>query len=94
MQEGRDCINDVADALRDGVRKIDEFCYAIMPKDIAHAVSDLNKALLTQVRDFVDWKIQWNEDRLAGGDRMREEWREKCRQQAGTEAGADAATEV
>ena len=90
MQEGRDCINDVADAFWDGLRKIDEFSYAILPKDVAHAVSDLNKALLTQVRDFVDWKIQWNDDRLAGGDRIREEWREKCRQQA----GADATTEV
>ena len=90
MEQGRDCINDVTGALWDGVRKIDEFCYAIMPKDIAHAVSDLNKALLTQVRDFVDWKIQWNDDRLAGGDQMREEWREKCRQQT----GPDATTEV
>ena len=91
MKDGRECVNDLADALWDGLRKIDEFSYAILPKDIAHAVSDLNKAFLTEVRNFVDWKIRWNEDRLAGGDRMREEWREKCRQEAGTTDTATSA---
>jgi hypothetical protein len=90
MQEGRDCVNDVTGALMDGLRKIDEFCYAIMPKDVAHAVGDLNKAVLTQFRNFVDWKIRWNDDRVAGADRMREEWREKCR----PEPTVDATTEV
>ena len=89
MKDGRECVNDVAGALWDGVRKIDEFCYAIMPKDVAHAVSDLNKALLTQFRDFVDWKIRWNDERVEGADRMREEWREKCRRESGTEPVTD-----
>lgn len=89
MKDGRECVNDVADALWDGLRKIDEFSYAILPKDVAHAVSDLNKSLLTQFRNFVDWKIRWNEERLAGGDRMREEWREKCRRESGTEPVTD-----
>lgn len=80
MRDGRECMNDVADAFWDGLRKMDEFCYAILPKDVAHAVSDLNKSLLTEVREFVDWKIRWNDERLEGADRMREEWREKCRQ--------------
>ncbi|HEX5964357.1 MAG TPA: hypothetical protein VFY51_00440 [Pyrinomonadaceae bacterium] len=86
MKEARDCVNDVCGAVMDGVRKIDEFCYAILPKDVAHAVGDLNKSLLTQFRDFVDWRIRWNEESVAGGDRMREEWREKCRQQTATDA--------
>jgi hypothetical protein len=86
MKEGRDCVSDVCGAVLDGVRKIDEFCYAILPKDVAHAVNDLNNALLTQLRDFVDWKVRWNDDRVAGGDKMREEWREKCRQETATDA--------
>jgi hypothetical protein len=86
MDEGRDCVNDVCGAVLEGVRKIDEFCYAILPRDVAHAVADLNKAVLTQFRNFVDWKISWNDDRVAGGDRMRDEWREKCRREAGTNA--------
>ena len=82
MKEARECVNDVCEAVLDGVRKIDEACYAILPRDIAHAMADLNKAVLTQFRDLIEWKILWNKDRVAGGDRMREEWREKCRREA------------
>jgi hypothetical protein len=82
MKEAGECVNDVCGAVLDGVRKIDEFCYAILPKDVAHAMSDLNKAVLNQFRDLIDWKIRWNDDRVAGGDRMREEWREKCERES------------
>jgi hypothetical protein len=82
MKEARECVNDVCGAVMDGVRRIDEFCYAILPKDVAHAMSDLNKAVLNQFRDLIDWKIRWNDDRVAGGDRMREEWREKCERES------------
>ncbi len=81
MKEGRECVNDVCGAVMDGVRRIDEVCYAILPKDVAHAVADLNKSLLNQVRNFIDWKIRWNDEVLDGGDRLREEWREKCRRE-------------
>ncbi len=83
MKEARDCVNDVCGAVMDGVRRIDEISYAIMPRDLAHAVADLNKAVLNQFRDLIDWKIRWNDDVLEGGDRMREEWREKCRREHG-----------
>ncbi len=89
MQEGRDCVSDVCVALRDGLRQIGDFSYAIMPKDVAHACGDLNKALLNQFRNLVDWEIRWTEDRVAGGDRMREEWREKCRRETATDATSE-----
>jgi hypothetical protein len=84
MEEGRDRVNDVCGAVMDGVRKIDEFCYAILPKDVAHAVADLNKAVLSQFREFIDWKIRWNDECVEGADKLREEWREKCRRETGT----------
>ena len=86
MKEGRDCVNDVCGAVMDGVRKIDEFSYAILPRDVAHAVADLNKSLLNQFRELIDWKIRWNDEVLAGGDRLREEWREKCQRESSTTA--------
>lgn len=85
MQEGRNCVNDVAGAVCDGLRQIGDFTYAIMPRDLAHAVGDLKKAVLTQVRSVVDWEIGWIDDRVAGGDKLREAWREKCRQQSGAD---------
>jgi hypothetical protein len=87
MQEGRDCVKDVCAAVGDGLRQIGDFSYAIMPKDVAHALGDLKKALLSQIRCAVDWEIGWIDDRVAGGDRLRDEWREKCqREQAGQTA--------
>ena len=79
MEERGDPIRDVADAVITGLRQIGDVSYAILPKDMAHALGDLKKAVLTQVRCVVDWEMGWIDERVAGGDRLREEWREKCR---------------
>lgn len=79
MEEARDRIRECADAVLDGLRQIGDVSYAILPKDMAHALGDLKKAVLTQVRCVVDWEMGWIDERVAGGDKIREEWREKCR---------------
>ena len=86
MKDAQECVNDVCTAVRDGLRQIGDFSYAIMPKDVAHAVGDFKKAVLSQIRCAVDWEIGWIDDRVAGGDKMREEWREKCHQKTTTDA--------
>jgi hypothetical protein len=85
MQEARSCANDVVDAVCDAFRQIGDVSFAIFPKDVAHALGDLQKAVLSTARRCVDWEIQWTEDRVAGGDRLRDEWREKCRHTAATD---------
>ena len=80
MDEARDPVRECGEAVCEGLRQIGDFSYAIFPKDVAHALGDQNKALLNQIRCLVDWEIRWTDERVAGGDRMREEWREKCRQ--------------
>ena len=85
MQDGRDPVCEVKDAVCDGLRQIGDFSYAILPKDVAHALADLKKAVLSQIRCLVDWEIGWIDDRVAGGDRLREEWRDKCQQQTSAE---------
>ena len=80
QQEGRDCVSDVADAIRDGLRQIGDISYAIMPRDVAHAVADFKKSVIWTIRGALDLEINWINDRVAGGDALREEWREKCRQ--------------
>lgn len=86
MQEARDSVHSAAEAVCDGLRQIGDFSYAIMPRDLAHALGDLKKAVLNQVRSAVDWEIEWIDDRIAGGDRLREEWRQKCKEQASADA--------
>jgi hypothetical protein len=33
------------------------------------------------VRNFLNWEIDWIDERVAGGDRLRDEWRDKCRKE-------------
>jgi hypothetical protein len=78
MQEGRDPIRDVADAVLGGLRQIGDCSYAIMPKDIAHSVAGFKKAVLVQLTTALQWEMEWIDNRVAGGDKLREEWRERC----------------
>lgn len=84
MQEARSCVDDVANAICDSFRQIGDFSYAILPKEVAHAVGDLNKALLSSVRSALECQIDWIDERVAGGDKLREEWRAKCRRETAT----------
>jgi hypothetical protein len=54
MEEGRDPVRDCTEAVCDGLRQIGDFSYAIMPKDMAHALGDLKKAVLSQIRCLGD----------------------------------------
>ena len=78
MNEAQDRVRDAADAVCDGMRQMCDVSCAIMPKDLAHAVGDVQKAVLSQIRGMADWGIGWIDDRVAGGDRLREEWRQNC----------------
>ncbi|MFN2533239.1 MAG: hypothetical protein ABR555_18300 [Pyrinomonadaceae bacterium] len=79
MEEARDSVNCAADAVCDALRYLGDISYAVLPKDMAHAVGDFKKAFWTNVRNLIEKEIGWVDERVAGGDRLREEWREKCR---------------
>jgi len=80
MDEPRDAIRDACNAVWDGLRQIGDCSYAILPKDIAHSLAGLQKAVLTQLTTAFQWEMEWIDNRVAGADKLREEWREKCRQ--------------
>ena len=88
MQEGRDPIRDACKAVWDGLSQIGDFSYAILPRDLAHSIGNLKKDLLYQIRGAVDWEVDWINARVAGGDKLREEWRKKCEREQ--QASADA----
>lgn len=85
MEEARERINNAAEAICDGLRQIGDISYAILPKDIAHSLADFKKAFLSNIRSVVDWEMTWVDDRVAGGDKLREEWKEKCKQHTSTD---------
>ena len=73
---GRNMVNELSDALR----YIGDVSYAILPKELAHNLGDLKKSFLTTIRSLIDKDIEWVEARVAGGDRVREEWQQRCNQ--------------
>jgi hypothetical protein len=86
MQACSDPVRDVKDAVCDGLRQIGDFSYAILPKDIAHSLANFKKAVLTELTTCLQWEMEWIDNRVAGGDKLREEWREKCRRQTAADA--------
>ncbi|MEP6820464.1 MAG: hypothetical protein ABJA18_13090 [bacterium] len=71
---GKDVINELTDALR----YIGDVSYAILPKELAHNLGDLKKSFLSSIRSLIDKDIEWVDARVAGGDKVREEWQQKC----------------
>jgi hypothetical protein len=74
----RGLVNELGDALR----YLGDASYAILPKEVAHNLGDLKKSFLGTIRTLIDKDIEWVEARVAGGDRVREEWQQKCRDKA------------
>ena len=70
--------SNVMNELCDALRYLGDASYAILPKDIAHNLGDLKKSFLSTIRTFIDKDIEWVDARVSGGDRLREEWEQKC----------------
>jgi hypothetical protein len=71
--------NNIVNELCDAVRYIGDVSYAILPRDVAHNLADLKKSFLTTIRSLIDKDIEWVDARVAGGDKVRAEWQEKCK---------------
>ena len=88
MDEARDPIGSATSEICAAFRYLGDVSYAILPQQVAHDLGDLKKKILTNIRSCVDScvdkDLEWIDARVAGGDRLREEWRQACnRNQAG-----------
>lgn len=79
MEEAGERLNNAANAVCDGLRYLGDAAYAVLPRDVAHALGDFKKAVLSNVRSAIDWEMGWVDERVAGGDRLREEWQQSCK---------------
>jgi hypothetical protein len=79
---GSNVVNELCDALR----YVGDVSYAILPRDVAHNLGDLKKSFLGTIRSLIDKDIEWVDARVAGGDRVREEWQQKCDRNKADEA--------
>ena len=90
MDEAKDPVGSIANEICAAFRYLGDASYAILPQQVAHDLADLNKKFLSNIRScvdsFVDKDLQWIDDRVAGGDRLREEWRQACNRNQASEA--------
>ena len=89
-QEVRDTASNAASAICDVLRYLGDVSYAILPRDLAHDFGDLNKTFWNGVRNAVDKEIEWIDERVAGGDKLREEWERRCHADQPEEASEPA----
>jgi hypothetical protein len=80
------CGSDIVNELCNALRYVGDVSYAILPKDVAHNLGDLKKSFLSTIRTLIDKDIEWVDARVAGGDRVREEWKQKCERNKSDEA--------
>jgi hypothetical protein len=81
---------NTGDCLRDAFRFLADASFAIFPRDAAYKLGEFEKNFWGGVRWCAERSIERIDEALAGGDRLREEWRR--RRDAGATATGDAAT--
>ena len=84
FNEEEDPLKSVCNAIYDAARYLGDASYAILPRDMAHSLGEFKKAFLNNVRYLVDKDIEWVDARVAGGDRLREEWKRACTRDSNT----------
>lgn len=76
--ETRENVSSAAGAVCDAFRYLGDMSYAVFPQDIAHSLGEFKKSFLNVIRTVVDKEIEWIDQRVAGGDRLRAEWQRAC----------------
>jgi hypothetical protein len=79
MQDETNARSNSGNPLLDAVKYINEATYALLPPDFAHKLGELEKGLWSAVRGFAEKELGWIDERVEGGDRMRNEWKSACR---------------
>jgi hypothetical protein len=64
-------------SLCDALRQLCDASYAILPRDAAHQLGEFQKNFWGAIGWFADKNIDWIEQAVAGGDRLREEWQRR-----------------
>jgi hypothetical protein len=82
MDEVKESAQCAVNAVCDALKYVGDASYAVLPRDLAHGLGGFKKAVLSNVRSLIDWEIDWVEERVAGGDRLREEWEQACQREA------------
>lgn len=86
MSEPRESVDNACNAVYDALRYLGDASYAILPANVAHELGDLKKKFLSNVSSLIEKDIEWIDARVAGGDRLREEWKRACNRERSEQA--------
>lgn len=87
MESTNESSKSTVDTIKDALRYLGDASYAILPEDVAHRLGEMKKSFLGGVRCVIDKDIEWIDARVEGGDRLREEWRQRRAQAETTGEG-------
>lgn len=90
MSEPRESVDNACNAVYDALRYLGDASYAILPPNVAHELGDFKKKFLSNVCSLIEKDIEWIDARVAGGDRLREEWKQTCNREQSEQAGEPA----
>lgn len=80
MQQANECFSSTTKAILEALRYVGDVSYAVLPSDVAHELGNLKKSVLRNVQKIIDKDIEWIDARVAGGDRLRGEWKRTCKE--------------
>ena len=87
MSEARESVHNACDAVFDALRYLGDASYAVLPPGVAHELGDFKKKFLSNVRSLIEKDIEWIDARVAGGDRLREEWKRAYNRESSEQPG-------
>jgi hypothetical protein len=88
MESTTESSNSTVEAIKDALRYLGDASYAVLPEDVAHRLAGLKKNFVGGLRCALDKELEWIDARVAGGDRLREEWRKRRSQNETDERAA------
>ncbi len=87
MSEPMKSVDNACNAVYDALRYLGDASYAILPPKVALELGDFKKKFLSNVRSLIEKDIEWIDERVAGGDRLRDEWKRTCNRERSEQAG-------
>jgi len=77
MAETNETGRRAGDPICDALRFLCEASYAVLPREVAYKFGEFEKNFWGGIGWLADKKINWIDEALRGGDRLREEWQQR-----------------
>ena len=81
MDEKTESRYRTGDGVFDALRFVCDASFAVLPRDVAHRIGEFEKNFWGGVRWLADKKLDWIDECLKGGDRLRDEWQRRAPRQ-------------